>query len=253
MNKTAVITGISGGIGKALGQEFINQGYKVIGLDVDDSAFEEIEKEFSDLVCIKLDLSNTPESKIIYERIESENEVEIFVNNAGIANAGLFTDYTFEQYRKLMAINLDAVVFATYFWQEKMKKRGGSIVNIASVAGHTASPSLTHYATSKHAVVGFTRSMQLESEIYDIPVNHILVSPGFVDTAIMDVGEHSLPDNLNFIKSSPEETAIKIVAGILEGKKEIVPNLNGKAMIEISRFVPKGLRFLAKKALKNKN
>lgn len=237
MAKVVVITGASGGIGQALCEEFHSQGCRVIGLDVVDP-----EKSFYDFK--KLDLTSTENSKSVYDQIIEENSrVDIFINNAGIANVGPFGDYDFDSYRKLMSINTDAVVFASYYWQEKMISwGGGSIVNIASVAGHASAPTLSHYCASKHAVVGLTRALQLESEIYNIPVKHILVSPGFVDTPIMDVGEHKLPEQLNFMINTPAKAAKKMVEGILAGKTEIEPTLDGKAMLGLNKVLPQKVK-----------
>jgi short-subunit dehydrogenase len=105
-----------------------------------------------------------------------------------------------------------------------------------------AAPFMSAYVASKHAVTGFTRSLQLEHEQSQNPIRIILVSPGFVKTDILNSNkEFKLPDWMSMVTEPTEKVAQEIVRGIERGESEIVATLHGKVINQILRVLPRTL------------
>ena len=122
-----------------------------------------------------------------------------------------------------------------------MENQGtGTLVNMASIAGHLSAPYMSAYCTTKHAVVGFTRAIREELRLQDSPIKVVLVSPGFVDTSMIARGEkHGFPEWLRWTLSTPEKVAKEILTGIRVGEEELFPTQNGKWMLRAYRHFPK--------------
>jgi short-subunit dehydrogenase len=111
---------------------------------------------------------------------------------------------------------------------------------MASVAGHVPAPFMTAYVASKHAVVGFSRSLRAELGLLKSPVRCAMASPGFVDTPIIEKGAHAgFPQWLSWLLSKPENCALEILDDLASGKDEIEPTVNGRAMSAAFKLLPK--------------
>lgn len=244
--KVALITGAGSGIGRHMALLFAAQQATVIAADVDPKALEGLTDEASkfgfDVVPEVIDVTDFEALTALRDRtLSARKRLDVWVNNAGIAGMGPFPELTPAQFDRVIAINLHALVNGTRLALETMETQGsGTIVNMASVAGHLAAPFMTAYTASKFAVVGFTRALRAELRLKDSPVKILLVSPGFVETAIINKGgQHGFPEWLSFLLSRPEAVAKEILAAIEDEKEEIVPTLNGKLMKNLGRFLPK--------------
>lgn len=225
MAKVIAITGVAGGIGQALVKEFKSNGFDVIGVDIVD--------ECPGVHYFKCDLTNVEQTNEVFTEIQKQfPEITYWFNNAGLARLGEFLDVSQKDFDLVMKVNFDAQVIATRFWLPFfLKKRKGTIINMSSAAGFIPSGGMSSYIASKHALVGFTRSVQIELEAADSPVKLVLVTPGFVETNIMQIGtKEGLPEKLRKITSSPESCAKEIVAAIQAGKTEVTPTISGKVM-----------------------
>lgn len=245
--KHVVITGVAGGIGREMANEFLKNGFFVSGLDCVNSSFQELEK--SGISCYQADLTDEDESFRTYQKIEADRKVDIWINNAGISQIGPFQDHTDEDLKKIFDINFFSLAQSTRYWINlfNSKKREGLIVNIASAAGHVPSSKLSHYVSTKFAVVGLTQSLQIESEELNWHAKLILVSPGFVKTPLMKIGEkNGFPKKFEFLISDPVDCAKSIVDGIIAKKEHIIPNASGKAFIALRRLSPSLTNFVSK-------
>ncbi|MBI2520177.1 MAG: SDR family NAD(P)-dependent oxidoreductase [Bdellovibrio sp.] len=243
------VTGAASGIGRELVKQYVAQGIKVVGLDVDQTGLVSLQKELPGLFSfVTCDLADKSALTVTLNKLYQEHEVpSIWINNAGVAPIKGMSDITEEELQRTMQVNFFALVTCVRFWLPYMETIGGSIVNIGSVAGHISSPGLTAYVASKFAVTGFTESLQAELELAKSPVKLILVSPGFVKTKIMRVGEsNGFPQELLFLATEAEDCARRIAEGIAEGEKEIFPTVNGKAMMMMQRLSPKLARGFSK-------
>ncbi len=231
MSGSVAITGINGGIGRALASAFAAEGFQIVGIDISPTGPEGVEY-------YQLDVTDEVKALEVYQRIhQAHPELIYWCNNAGIAKLGPFSELPLSDFHKVMAVNFTAVVVATHFWLDIFQRTGGCVINMASVAGFVPSGDMSSYVASKHAVVGFTRAIQLELDLARSSAATCLVAPGFVQTDIMQVGsQYGLPEKLQRLASSPEKCAREIVAGVLKGEREIIPTLNGKLMAGMFRL-----------------
>jgi short-subunit dehydrogenase len=239
---TVAITGVAGGIGEALTKKFLKQNFEVIGLDFNSEQLDQMKSIFGKKFhTYKIDLTNKTQREDIFNKIIEEHQIpDIWINNAGIADLRPYLESGQERFDQVMNINFTVVEHLTRFWLEKMNsKGGGSIANEASVAGHIAVGGMASYVASKFAVVGFTKSLQQELELEKSPVKLILVSPGFVETKIMQISEkYGFPEQFKFLISTPESCAQEMVDGILNKDSHVTPTLNGKMMMAMERLSP---------------
>ena len=168
--KTALVTGAASGIGRAVFELFEKSGIKVIALDR--------EKIPGGITYDLTDLAGIP------KLIDSLGEIDILVNNAGVQNAVSIENYSEEQRRRILRINLEAPVeLIRALSKQMLKRRSGRIVNLASVAAYTAHTDLW-YGVTKAGVVSFTRSFAALLGPQGIQVN--AVAHGAIDTPLLD-------------------------------------------------------------------
>ncbi len=193
-NKVALITGGGRGIGRAIALAFAREGARVTvaarTLEQVKQVAEEIEKKHNTkalgLVCDVADRASV-EKMFTELRAGFDHDVDIMVNNAGIAESATLVNTTDELWDRHLAINLSGTFYCTRAALPAMLKHGwGRIINIASIAGKTGAPYITAYAASKHGVMGLTRSLAVEVGASGVTVNAIC--PGYVDTDMVSRG-----------------------------------------------------------------
>jgi 3-oxoacyl-[acyl-carrier protein] reductase len=185
--KTAIVTGASRGIGKAVAIEFAKQGCNVAFTDLfyNEQAME-TEKEIAAFgVKVKgyaSDASNFEDTdKVVAEIVKEFGAVDILVNNAGITKDTLLMRMTEEQWDMVINVNLKSVFNFTKAVQRTMlKQRSGSIINMSSVVGVSGNAGQANYSASKAGIIGFTKSVAKELGSRGIRSNAI--APGFIIT-----------------------------------------------------------------------
>jgi len=189
--KTALITGASRGIGKAIALKFASEGADIAVTNIfDDDEFKTTVKEIEALgVKAKgyvFNVANFEDSqKIIADIIKDFTKIDILVNNAGITKDTLLMRMTEEQWDAVIAVNLKSVFNLTKaVLQPMMKQRGGSIINMSSVVGVSGNAGQSNYSASKAGILGFTKSIAKEVGSRNIRVNAI--APGFIITEMTD-------------------------------------------------------------------
>ncbi len=187
MKKTALITGASGGIGKAIATEFAKEGYNLIlHYNSDEKGTEEIkeyaEKSFGvSVFTVKADLSKNEEVKLLAGKALSLGKIDVLVNNAGLAYQQLFQLADENRIRQLFEVNLMSALSVTKAILPSMiSEHYGRIINISSMWGIMGASCEVHYSTSKAAITGFTKSLAKEVGPSGITVN--CIAPGFIDT-----------------------------------------------------------------------
>ena len=207
MNKTAVITGASRGIGKATAIEFARNGYNVLA-NYNNSEKEamELEKMLTEegysIKVFKADVSKSSEADAMIEYCLKEfGGLDVLVNNAGISQDKLFTDITDEDWERMMSINVTSVFNCSRkALQHMIWEKSGSIINITSMWGETGGSCEVHYSASKAAIIGMTKALAKEVGPSNIRVN--AVSPGVIMT---DMCAYYGEETLNELK---EETPL---------------------------------------------
>ena len=201
--KTVLITGGSRGIGKAVAMKFAENGYQIIINYVSDKTdTEQLKKELlqvgaADILLIKADVSNSEDVKnMVKETIEKFEKIDVLVNNAGITKDNLLMRMSEEEFDKVIQINLKGTYLVTKeVTRYMMKKKKGSIVNLASVVGVAGNAGQCNYAASKAGIIGLTKSVAKELASRNIRAN--AVAPGFIETDMTNVLKDEIKENIN--------------------------------------------------------
>lgn len=184
MSRNVLITGASRGIGKSIAKAFAKQGDNLIltclnSIEDLEKYAAELEKEFGIRVrAVKCDMSDYEAVKALFADID---ELDILINNAGVAYIGLLTDMEKEDWDRVLGTNLDALFFTSKFAVPMMlKKHSGRIINISSVWGNVGASCEVAYSASKGGVNSFTKALAKELAPSGIAVNAIAC--GVIDT-----------------------------------------------------------------------
>jgi len=188
-DKVALITGAAGGIGRCLVGRFLEEGARVVALDLDDKGLGELGEQFSGAAdCLRLmPLDITDHAAVVrtVEAIHTEfKRIDVLVNNAGWDVAKPFVDTTPDLWDKLIAINLKGPLSLQHAVVPLMlADGGGKIVNIASDAGRVGSSGESVYAACKGGIIAFSKTLAREAARGNVRVN--VVCPGPTDTALL--------------------------------------------------------------------
>ena len=181
--KTALVTGASKGIGKAIATELAAAGATVVvGYRSGKDEAETLATELGGSA-IQADVSSVDDAKRL---VEEAGELDILVNNAGLTRDGLLARMSDDDWRTVIDTNLASVFYTCRaVTRPMMKKRAGAIVNISSIVGVHGNWGQTNYAASKAGIIGFTKSLARELGSRNIRAN--VVAPGYVKTQLTDI------------------------------------------------------------------
>jgi NAD(P)-dependent dehydrogenase (short-subunit alcohol dehydrogenase family) len=184
VTKVAVVTGAARGIGLATAQLFAERGYDVALLDIDAATLAQAARTLPRALAVECDVADPAQVRSAVEKIEARfHRVDALVNNAGIAVFKPLLDTTFEEWSRVLAVNLSGPFLCAQACAPLMLRNGGgAIVNITSISGLRASTLRVAYGTSKAALDHLTRQQAAELGHRGIRVN--AVAPGPVDTAM---------------------------------------------------------------------
>ncbi len=179
--KVAVVTGAARGIGLAVAQDFLREGYRVAALDIDAG---ELAKSCGACLAIECDVADPAAVAAAVAKVDAAfGRIDALVNNAGVAVFKPLLETTFEEWSRVLAVNLNGPFLCVQACAPVMLRNGGgAIVNVASISGLRASTLRVAYGTSKAALMHLTRQQAAELGNAGIRVN--AVAPGPVDTAM---------------------------------------------------------------------
>jgi 3-oxoacyl-[acyl-carrier protein] reductase len=181
--KTALVTGASRGIGRAIAAELAQAGATVVVgyLSGRDEA-EELAGEIG-ARAVQADVSDAEDAARL---VGEAGDLDILVNNAGLTRDGLLARMPEDDWRTVIETNLSSVFYTCRaVCRPMMRKRAGSIVNISSIVGVHGNPGQTNYAASKAGIIGFTKSLARELGGRGVRAN--VVAPGYVTSRLTDV------------------------------------------------------------------
>jgi NAD(P)-dependent dehydrogenase (short-subunit alcohol dehydrogenase family) len=174
----ALVTGASSGIGRAAARALSDAGYAVVGTSRNAAAAAPIEG----VTFLDLDVaSDASVDAVVAETIERFGRVDLLVNNAGIGGAGAAEETSVDQAQRIFDTNVFGVIRTTRAVLPHMRaQRGGRIVNVSSVLGFIPAPYMAVYAATKHAIEGYSESLDHEVRQYGVRV--LLIQPGYTKT-----------------------------------------------------------------------
>lgn len=184
-HKIVLITGGSGGLGQALAGAFANDGHRIViaarNRERLDATAKKISRNGARVLALPCDISRRDQVEALGKEIQRLwGDVQILINNAGIARAVSFSDMPDELWNDTLGVNLTgAYNCCKVFLPPMIKAKWGRIINIASTTAKTGFSHVTAYTASKHGLLGLTRSLALETARAGVTVNAIC--PGYLD------------------------------------------------------------------------
>lgn len=187
-NKVALVTGVSSGIGRETAQLLAQRGFRVFGTVRDQHTTDVI----AGVGVIRLDVTNeTSVAEAVQSVLQKAGHLDALVNNAGYALVGAVEETSIQEAQQQFDTNFFGVLRMTQAVLPAMRRQGsGRIVNISSVAGFLPTPYLGIYAASKHALEGYTET--LDHEVRRFGIRALLVEPGFTNTSLDSKGKAAL-------------------------------------------------------------
>ena len=185
-NKKILVTGATGGIGKALVKKFVSLEGTVLATGTKSEKLDVLKKEFPNINVLKFDISDHSKIEEFVENVSSQLVgLDVLVNNAGINMDNLSLRMKDDEWKKVIDLNLGSTFFLCKYGIKKMlKNKYGRVVNITSVVGHTGNLGQSNYAASKAAIIGMSKSLAIEYAKKNITIN--CVSPGFIQSKMTD-------------------------------------------------------------------
>lgn len=241
MNKgTALITGASSGIGEELAREFSRRQFDLIITARRESNLLALAEELrgqSQVQVISCDLATTAGVNQLLEEI-GDTQVDVLVNNAGVAHSGNFSQQSSDEIDNLLNLNIVALTQLTHRILPQMLKRGaGRILNVASVASFQPVPSLAAYAATKAYVLSLTES--LSEELKGTGISATALCPGLTKTALLDeVQGFDVPTG---IASSPVDVAKEGFEAMSRREVIRVPGIANQAALAWAKHQPRWL------------
>lgn len=189
-DKAIIVTGAASGIGFAAAERFAAEGGRVLLADLDGPAAEAaaaaIRARGGEALGRAVDVADELQViAMVAAAVDAFGRLDILVNNAGIGCFGAVENLATEQWRRVMAVDLDAVFFACRAALPHLKRQGGAIVNTASISGLAADYGFAGYNAAKAAVINLTRALAIDHGRDGVRANSI--SPGFVATTLTAV------------------------------------------------------------------
>ncbi|HOX36975.1 MAG TPA: SDR family oxidoreductase [Candidatus Brocadiia bacterium] len=219
-DQVVLITGGGRGIGRAIAHRFAAEGAH---LALAARTFSEVQKVVSEIrsfsefpaVPLQVDVAKLKDVHAMVRAVETElGPIDILVNNAGIAKFVSVNDTTLEDWDNIMGTNARGVFLCSKtVLRNMMNRKKGHIINIASQAAKRGYANQAAYCASKHAVLGFSKALALETRDYNIRVH--VICPGGVDTDLVDLGRG--PEELSKFMQPPEIAEVALFVATQEG------------------------------------
>jgi 3-hydroxybutyrate dehydrogenase len=213
--KVAVVTGAASGIGKAIAQTLAAEGATIAIADLQAEAAQATAKEIAgaggQAMGVAMDVTSEEQVDKGIDAVAARyGSIDILVSNAGIQIVNPIDQYSFTDWKRMLAIHLDGAFLTTRAALRHMYKgdRGGSVIYTGSVHSHEASPLKSAYVTAKHGLLGLARVLAKEGAKHN--VRSYVVCPGFVRTPLVD---KQIPEQAKELGISEDEVVRKVMLG----------------------------------------
>ena len=189
--KVAYITGSASGIGRAIANLYAQEGAKVVIADMNkaaaDAAAQEIKAAGGDAIGVAVDVTNEEQvNASVEEAVAAFGGIDILISNAGIQIVNPVEQFSFADWKKMLAIHLDGAFLTTRACLKHMyaQGRGGSVIYMGSVHSKEASKLKAPYVTAKHGLIGLAKTVAKEGAAHGVRAN--VICPGFVRTPLVE-------------------------------------------------------------------
>lgn len=244
--RIAVVTGASAGIGRALALELAAKGFEPLLLarrkDRLEQVAGDVEAAGGTSHTMVLDVTAPGAIAKALARAESLGEVEVLVNNAGIGTYGLFVDTDHEETKKVMRLNLDALVEATSVFLPKfVAKKKGYVMNVASTAAFQPIPYQSIYGATKAFVLSFTEALAVELKGTGVVVSALC--PGPTQTEFLELAGYEKKGLIvpHSLLMTAEDVASAGVRGMLKGRTIVIAGVSNKMGALATRIAPRSM------------
>lgn len=247
MQKVAIITGGSSGIGKSLVLKYAKEGYAVVFTGRNQSRMQEtealLEKVGANYLGLTLDSASVEDNQmLIDETIKKFGTIDVLICNAGISMRALFEDVDLEVFKQLMDINFYGSIYVVKSALPHLLKSKGSIIGISSINGRRSTPARSAYTSSKFAMEGFLET--LRTEVMTRGMHVLVVRPGFTSSNIRNAAltadgksQGESPRDEKEMMSS-EEVALRTFNAEQRRKRDLVLTRDGKLALFFNKIVP---------------
>jgi len=239
MNRKALVTGASSGIGRDMATYLSSKGYDLILVARNKEKLEELKNKLNtNIEIISMDLESVDNCKKLYEQVKDKN-IDILINNAGFGLIGVFNKTDMDIELNMIDLNVKAVhVLTKLFLKDFIKKDSGYILNVASSAAFQPGPLMATYYSTKSYIYNLTLALYEELRRNKSNVNISCLCPGPVDTNFNNVAHCKFK-----IKSlSSEYVAKYAIDKMLKDKLLIIPGFKIKLLYIFCRFVPNKIK-----------
>ncbi|MDO6694434.1 3-hydroxybutyrate dehydrogenase [Aliiglaciecola sp. 3_MG-2023] len=187
-NKTILITGAASGIGLGIGQYLGKLGHKIIVADINlqsaQNAVHKLIADDIDALCVQLDVSDPEQIEALPQTLLPDT-VDVLINNAGIQHVSRLEDFPAQKWQQLINIMLVGPALLTKAFLPHMREQNyGRIINVGSLHSVVASPYKSAYVAAKHGLLGFAKTLALETGDCDVTINTLC--PGYVKTPLVE-------------------------------------------------------------------
>lgn len=252
IRKTALITGASAGIGRAFAQVFAENDYDLVVVARRAEKLEELRTELEAdfgvaVTVLAKDLSDIESPKAIYDELEAQGiEIDVLVNNAGLATLDPIHETAREELMNLVKVNVVALTDMTKLFVDSMVGRGwGRVINVGSIVSFFPTPNFAAYGASKAYVLSFTEA--LSQELRGTGVCATAICPGYtktdmIDNAVNDADLHTMNNMLpNALQMDALTVAREGYKKSMQGRAVHINGLHNRIAAEWVRLQPKWL------------
>lgn len=257
--KTAIITGASSGIGKALAFHAASKEYNLVLTSRNLSDLERVKQQISDHYSVQIlllsgDISQELFCKELISRaLNAFGNIHVLINNAGISMRGIFLETDLHVLKRIMDVNFWGSIYCTKYALPHLLKTQGSVIGISSIAGFKGLPGRTGYSASKFALQGFLESLRIENRKTGL---HVLIAcPGYTASNIrksalnsqgLPQGETPLPEHQLM---PAEEVAMKVWRAYENKKHYLILTIQGKLAVFLNKISHKLADYLTFKVV----
>ncbi len=185
--KNIIVTGASGGIGNSIVKKLYENGANILATGTKKEKLEDLKSKFNNIKILSFDIS---QSNLIEDFVENATKalggnLYSIINNAGITKDNLAIRMSFDEWKKVIEINLTSTFLLSKSAIKRMlKNKKGKVINITSVVGHTGNLGQANYTAAKAGIVGMSKSLAIEYAKKNININ--CISPGFIKTSMTE-------------------------------------------------------------------